>query len=149
MIAIWFARIVGIVLLVVAVVGFFIEGEHMLGFMNVDIALDIIRLVLAIALLVVGFARVSRAARNTVLAILGISYLLLAILGFMDREVFGLLPTGLTGFDLGFHIVVGIAAIALMFVRDDAGHADHAGPATRTDPATRRGGTGTGTARGR
>ena len=119
MIAVWFARIVGIVVALLAIVGLFIEGELFLGVMNVDITLDIVRVVLAVALLVVGFARVPRSAVNTVLALFGASYLLLAILGMVDEEVFGLLPTGLTGFDIGFHLVVGIAAIAVIFTPSD------------------------------
>ena len=115
MIAVWFARVMGVVLAVAAVAGYFIEGEHMLGIMNVDVPLDVVRTVLAVALLVVGFARVPRAALNVVLALLGASYLLVAILGFIDVELWGLLPTGLTPFDLAFHLVVGAVAIGLMF----------------------------------
>lgn len=120
MIAVWFARVIGVVLAVAAVAGYFIEGEHMLGILNVDVPLDVVRTILAIALLVVGFARVPRAALNLVLALLGASYLVLAILGFIDSEVFGLLPTGLTPFDLAFHLVVGAVAIGLIFSPDAA-----------------------------
>ena len=55
-------RITAIVLAAVAgllaVVGYFVEGEHLLGIMNVDLTLDVLRTVLAIGLLVVALAPV-------------------------------------------------------------------------------------------
>jgi uncharacterized membrane protein YuzA (DUF378 family) len=114
----WFARVLGIVLALLAVIGFFVEGEHLLGFMNVDIALDVVRLVLAALLIWAGFFSEARKPVNIVLWIVGASYLLLAIMGMIDPNVFGLLPTGLTGFDLVFHIIVGIAAIVVTFITD-------------------------------
>ena len=137
MIAVWFARVMGIVVALLAVPGLFIEGEHMLGIMNVDVALDVVRIVLAVALLVVGFGRVSRGALNAVLVLFGASYLLLAVLGMIDAEVFGLLPTGLTGFDLAFHIIVGVAAIAVVFTPKTDGRDRSGRPATAGASASR------------
>jgi len=110
------ARVLGIVVGLLAIIGFFIEGEHLLGIMNVDLALDIIRLVLAIALLVVGFAAVPLSAVRAVLIIVGAMYVLMGILAFFDPTLFGMLPTGFTGFDIGFHLVVGIAALVVAFI---------------------------------
>jgi len=110
------ARVLGIVVGLLAIIGFFIEGEHLLGIMNVDLALDIIRLVLAIALLVVGFAAVPLSAVRAVLIIVGAMYVLMGIFAFFDPTLFGMLPTGFTGFDIGFHLVVGIAALVVAFI---------------------------------
>lgn len=107
------ARVLGVVVALLAVVGFFIEGDHLMGIMNVDIALDLLRTVLAIALLGVGFSRASIGATRAVVAIVGVLYVGMGFLALLDRTLFGLLPTGLTDFDLGFHLVVGIAALAL------------------------------------
>ena len=76
----------GVVVALLAVAGLFAEGEHMLGIMNVDLALDVVRIVLAIALLVVGFARVSRGALNAVLVLFGASYLVLGVIGSTGRR---------------------------------------------------------------
>jgi hypothetical protein len=110
------ARILGVVVALLALAGFFVEGEHLFGLMNVDIALDIVRVVIAAALLYVGFARVSASAVRTVVAIVGAMYVVMGLLAFADNTLFGLLPTGFTGFDIGFHLVVGVAALALAFV---------------------------------
>jgi hypothetical protein len=107
------ARVLGIVVGLLAIVGFFIEGEHLLGIMNVDLALDIIRVVIAAALLYVGFARVPLSAVRAVLIAVGALYVLMGLLAFADPTLFGLLPTGLTGFDIAFHLIVGAGAVVL------------------------------------
>lgn len=107
------AKILGVLIGLLAIVGFFIEGEYLLGIMNVDLGIDVLRLVLAVALLVVGFARVPLGAVRGVIAVTGILYVGLGLLAFADREVFGFLPMGLTNVDIGFHLVVGIAAIVI------------------------------------
>lgn len=112
------ARILGIVIGLLAIVGFFVEGELLLGIMNVDLALDILRVILAVALLVVGFADVPASAVRAVIVIVGALYVLMGLLAFADPTLFGLLPTGFTGFDIGFHLVVGVAALVLAFLPD-------------------------------
>jgi hypothetical protein len=112
----WTARILGIIVALLAIVGLFIEGEHLLGIANVDLTLDIVRIVIAAALLWVGFGRTSRTALTVVLAVVGVMYVLMALLAFADATLFGLLPTGFTGFDIGFHLVAGIIALIAAFV---------------------------------
>jgi hypothetical protein len=135
----WIARILGIVVALLAIIGLFVEGEHLGGFANVDLTLDIARIVIAAALLWVGFGRVSRAALATVLGIVGVGYILMAVLAFVDSTLFGVLPTGFTGFDIGFHLVSGILALvgAFLPLRDDAARRP-AGAGTGTRPAATR-----------
>jgi hypothetical protein len=118
------AIVLGIVVALLAIAGLFVEGSHLFGIMNVDITLDVLRVVIAIALLVVGFARVRDAAVRAVLIIVGVLYVLMALLAFASTTLFGILPTGLTGFDIGFHLVVGIAAIVIALLRDRGWRAD-------------------------
>jgi hypothetical protein len=110
------ARILGVIVLLLAIVGFFIEGDHLVDLMNVDIALDVLRLVIAAALLYVGFARVSASTVRTVVVVVGVLYVVMGLLAFTDRTLFGLLPTGFTGFDIGFHLVVGVGSLAAAFI---------------------------------
>jgi hypothetical protein len=110
------ARVLGIVVAVLAIAGFFVEGEHLLGLMNVDMALDVTRVLIAAALLIVGFARVPLAAVRAVLIIVGAMYVLMALIAFADPTLMGILPTGFTGFDIGFHLVVGLGAIVVAMV---------------------------------
>jgi hypothetical protein len=111
----WTARILGIIVALLAVVGFFVEGEHLAGIANVDLTLDIVRVVIAAALLYVGFGTTSRGALTAVLAIVGVMYVLMGLLAFADNTLFGLLPTGFTGFDIGFHLVAGVVALIAAF----------------------------------
>jgi hypothetical protein len=107
------ARVLGIVVALLALVGFFIEGEHLLGLMNVDIALDVLRVVIAAVLLYAGFGNVRTETVQTILIVVGAMYVLMGLLAFVDPTLFGLLPTGFTGFDIGFHLIVGIGAIVV------------------------------------
>lgn len=110
------AKILGIIVAALAIVGFFIEGTHLFGLMNVDIALDITRTVVALVLLYVGFGRVSDSAARLVVAIVGGMYIVMGWVTFIDPTHFGILPTGFTGFDVGFHLIVGAAAVVIGFL---------------------------------
>jgi hypothetical protein len=110
------ARVLGIVVGLLAIVGLFVEGNHLLGIMNVDLALDIVRIVIAAALLYVGFSRAPLTAVRAVLIIVGAMYVVMGLLAFADRTLFGLLPTGFTGFDIGFHLIVGAGALVVSFL---------------------------------
>jgi hypothetical protein len=115
------ATVLGIVVGLLGIVGLFVEGDHLLGIMNVDMTLDILRLVLAAALLIVGLVpRVPNGAPRAVVIVVGVLYVGMGLLAFADRTLFGLLPTGLTGFDIGFHLVVGVAAVVLGVLPDRA-----------------------------
>jgi hypothetical protein len=110
------ARVLGVIVGLLAIIGLFVEGRHLLGLMNVDLPLDILRVLIAAALLYVGFAKVSASAVRTVIIVVGALYVVMGLLAFASSTLFGILPTGLTGFDIGFHLVVGIAALVLAFV---------------------------------
>jgi hypothetical protein len=84
--------------------------------MNVDLTLDIVRVVIAAALLYVGFGPARLSVVRTVIIIVGTMYVLMGLLAFADRTLFGLLPTGFTGFDIGFHLVVGAGALLVAFL---------------------------------
>ena len=110
------AKILGVIIALLAVVGFFIEGSHLFGLMNVDLAIDIARTVLALALLYVGFGPAKNSVARLVVALVGGVYIVMALVTFIDDTHFGLLPTGFTGFDIGFHLVVGALAIVLALI---------------------------------
>lgn len=110
------AKILGIIVAALAIVGVFIEGTHLFGLMNVDIALDITRTVVALVLLYVGFGRVSDSAARLVVAIVGGMYIVMGLVTFIDPTHFGILPTGFTGFDVGLHLIVGAAAVVIGFL---------------------------------
>lgn len=110
------AKILGVIIAALAIVGFFVEGTHLFGLMNVDLPIDIARAVIALALLYVGFGSVSNATARLVVSIVGGAYIVMGAVTFIDPTHFGLLPTGFTGFDVGFHLIVGVAAVVLGFL---------------------------------
>ena len=110
------AKVLGVVVALLAVVGFFVEGEHLAGLMNVDIALDVVRVIIAAALLYVGFGNASASATRAVIIVVGAVYVVMGLLALIDPTMFGLLPTGFTGFDIGFHLVVGLGSLVLAFL---------------------------------
>ena len=95
------ARVLGIVVALLAIAGFFVEGELLVGLMNVDITLDVLRVIIAAALLYVGFGRASAGAVRATIIVVGALYVVMGLVAFADPTLFGLLPTGLSGFDIG------------------------------------------------
>ena len=108
-----FARIIGVVLILVGIVGLVLGNKLWLGILNVDIVEDIVHLVTGGLLAYVGFGRTDLATvRNLVLA-LGVIYLAVGILGFLVPMMFGLIPHGYTVFDDLLHLALGVLAIAI------------------------------------
>lgn len=95
-----------------AVLGLFSEG-HLFGLMNVDMMLDILRIVLAAGLVYAGFVAKDDKVPTTALMIVGVLYLGMGLLGVVSPTLGGMLPSGLTGFDVAFHLATGIAAVGV------------------------------------
>jgi hypothetical protein len=104
------AKIYGVVIGLLALIGLFAQG-HLMGLMNVDGTLDFLRVLLAAALLYVGFSRGREREAGGVLTAVGVLYVGMALLGLVSQTLFGLLPSGLTGFDIAFHLVTGAIAL--------------------------------------
>jgi hypothetical protein len=99
----------GILIGLLALLGLF-TGGHLFGLMNTDAAIDGIRVVLAAVLLYIGFVSKNVRQASTALLVTGVLYLGMAVLGMVDSKLFGLLPSGLTSFDIIFHLVTGAVA---------------------------------------
>lgn len=115
------AQILGIAVGLLAIMGLFVEGQHLFGFINVDPALDIIRIPVAAALLYAGFGTDNARTLHAVLAAVGILYVGMGVIGLFDRTLAGLAPNGLTAFDIVFHLVSGAWATWLGFAHHEAG----------------------------
>ena len=118
------AQILGVVVALLAIMGLFINDGHLLGIMNADLALDMLRIALAAALLYVGFGRRDNDAARGVLLFTGVLYIGMGLVGLVNPTIWGLLPNGLTGFDVAFHLITGITTAAVA----NAGHAEHTAP---------------------
>jgi len=104
---------IGVIIAALGLVGL-VGGEgRMLSEINIDLPLDLIRIVLG-AFLIYGGIKSPELSRTS-LTIFGVAYLLIFVLGIISYTLFGLLPTGLGWIDQGLHIIGG--AIALYFSR--------------------------------
>jgi hypothetical protein len=106
-----YARVVGVVLLLVGVVGLLLGEEALLGFINIDVFEDVVHLVTGGALTYAGFAGRHDVVTGVVGA-LGAVYLVVGVLGFVLPDLFGLLPHGYSAFDNVLHLVLGGLALA-------------------------------------
>lgn len=104
-------KMYALLIALLAIGGFFIKDGHLLGLMNADTTLDWLRVALAALLLYVGFKATNADVVRGSLMFVGVLYVGMAVLGLIDAELWGLLPNGLTGFDIVFHLVTGAAAI--------------------------------------
>ena len=96
------ATMVGILLLSHGGLGLFIEGEHLLGLFNVDIALDLTYLTLGLLLVLVGETEVSAGLTRGVVALGALVMGGIGLVGLLDRHLLGLAPTG---FELLYFLV--------------------------------------------
>ena len=114
------AQIFGIVFLLVGIAGFFVTGgsmeadpEHaarLLGLFPVSVLHNIVHLLFGVWGLVAS--RTFEGSR-TYGRVGGIVYLLLAVLGFVSPDMFGLVPIG--DHNIWLHAVLGIALAAIGF----------------------------------
>jgi hypothetical protein len=107
-----YAKIVGVVVLLVGVVGLIVGDpeDGLLGLLNVDIVEDIVHLTTGGLLAYVGFAGTNSAVK-AVVAALGVVYLLVGVIGFIAPEVFGLIPHEYSLADNILHLTLGALAL--------------------------------------
>lgn len=84
------ATLVGVVLLILGVVGFFINEPYLLGQVNVTDPENVIHLVLGAVFVLAGISPPS--TTRLLLLIVGIGTLVVGVIGFFVSNAFGLLP---------------------------------------------------------
>lgn len=115
------ATMVGILLLSHGGLGLFIEGEHLLGLFNVDIAMDLTYLTLGALLVLVGETEVSAGLTRGVVALGALVMGGIGLVGLLDRHLLGLAPTGFELLDfLVFFGIAGALALAVLQPRSGA-----------------------------
>src|SRR4051812_22466072 len=78
-----------------AVAGLFVSGQ-LLNLMNVDLALDLVRVVLAAGLVYAGFIAKDERVAQSALLFVGLLYISMGLLGLATPTFGGVLPSGLT-----------------------------------------------------
>lgn len=102
-------RIYAILITGLAIAGLFVSG-HLFQLMNSDNAIDFVRVALAAFLLYAGFVSRDRGTAKTALLTVGFLYIGVGLIGLFSPTIGSLLPTGLTGFDIMFHLLTGAFA---------------------------------------
>ena len=118
-------RLYGVVIGALAILGLFVSG-HLFQIINTDIIMDFVRVVLAAYLLYVGVGVRSEDSATTALTVVGIVYVVIGLAGLFNPTLGGLLPTGLTGFDVISHLLAGLFAVGAAMRHVDRMHASHA-----------------------
>ncbi len=110
-----YAQIAGVAIVLIGIVGLLLGDRSLGGVLNIDLAEDVIHLVTGGLLAYVGFARSDSGLLRGVVGGLGVVYLLVGILGFVEPMLFGLLPSGYSVVDNLIHLTLGVLGIALGF----------------------------------
>ena len=120
-------KVYAVLIALLAVMGMFVNEGYILGIMNADVALDWLRVSLALILLYAGFFSEEGRVLRASLWLAGGLYVGIGILGLADTRLWGLTPNGLTGFDIAFHLVAGLLAIGVVAKKEvEHGHEVHA-----------------------
>jgi hypothetical protein len=113
-----YAQIVGVILLLLGIVGLIMgdPADGLFGILNIDIAEDIIHLVVGAVLAYIGFANVDASTVRTVVGAIGVILLLTGIVGFLDARLFGLLQHPYRVTDNIVHLLLGLAGVAAAYL---------------------------------
>ena len=114
-----YAKVVGVVVILIGIGGLVLGEKSLLGVLNIDIAEDVVHLLSGGLMAAVGF-RGSDSAVRTVVGGVGVVYLLVGVLGFFVPDMFGLLPHEYeTVLDNLIHLTLGVLGIGVGFFLGD------------------------------
>ncbi len=111
-----YAKVVGVVVILIGVVGLLFGNEDLFGQLNIDIVEDFIHLVTGGLMAFVGFRSADESAVRSVVGGLGVVYLAVGVIGFFVPELFGLLPHGYDLLDNVIHLALGVLGIAVAWL---------------------------------
>jgi len=112
------AMVFGVVFLLVGVLGFFpnpIIGTSMDAWFHADTVHNLIHIVTG---LVFVYIAVKTGASATAMKVFGVVYLLVALLGFVDMDLFGLTHVNMA--DNWLHVVLGVVILLAGFTAKDS-----------------------------
>ncbi|MGE5327810.1 MAG: hypothetical protein ACM3KH_00580 [Thiobacillus sp.] len=106
------ARVYAVVFGLLTLAGLFGEG-HFYNLINVDVWSDFLRLVMTMILGYVGFFINDEMISSAALVVVGATLVATGLVGLVVPELGGILPSGLTFFDIAFNLTTGVAVIAV------------------------------------
>lgn len=116
-----YAKVVGVVVLLLGIVGLF-ASDPLFDEINVDVIEDIVHLASGALLAYVGFKVLDEGTVRSVVGVVGVVYLLVGIIGFTgDKDLFGLLDHPYSAVDNILHLALGVLGIAAAWLMGDRG----------------------------
>ncbi len=109
-------KVYGFIVGILGVVGLFVAGR-LFEAMNTDTAIDVLRILIAGAFLYIAYRLKNDTLAITALFAIGVLYVSMGLIALADPTIGGLLPSGLSDFDIWFHIVTGAIALLAGSVR--------------------------------
>ena len=109
-----FAKISGVLLVLLGLVGLLVGEGYLFGVFNVDLFEDVLHLLTGAGFLYAGFGGRDAAFSRTAVGILSLSYLLYAVVGLLYSPLLGFLPDALTLVDNLFHLFIGAVGLAIV-----------------------------------
>lgn len=103
------AKMYSVLIGALGIIGLFVSGR-LFQIMNTDLPIDILRIVLGAYLAYAAFIVKNEGMATNGLLTVGILYIVMAIWALFSSTLGGILPAGMTGFDVIFHLVTGIVA---------------------------------------
>jgi hypothetical protein len=113
------AKVYAVLIGAIGIIGLFVSG-HLFQIMNTDIAIDILRIVLAAYLGYAAFIAKNERMTTNGLLVVGVLYIVMAVWALFSSTLSGILPSGMTGFDVVFHLLTGAVATAAGMRRNEA-----------------------------
>ena len=113
-----YAKVVGAAVLLIGILGL-VLGDQLFGLLNIELPEDIVHLATGGLMAYVGFAQRDNRLARTVVGALGVVYLLVGIIGFIDPTLFGVLEIGYTWADNLLHLVLGVLGIIVGYFLPD------------------------------
>ena len=93
--------------------GGLVLGERQLfGLLNIDITEDLVHIVTGGLLAWAGFGQRNISLARTVATVVGVGYVLVGLVGFVQKDLFGLQPHHYSNFDNVTHVLLGLLGIA-------------------------------------
>lgn len=112
-----YAKVVGVTVILIGVVGLLLGDKSLLGVLNIDVAEDGIHLLTGGLLAYAGFAGRSLKVVRAIVGGIGIAYLVVGIVAFSRPMFFGLIPSGYkTVLDNLIHLTLGMLGIFMGFL---------------------------------
>lgn len=116
-----YAKVVGVNLILIGVVGLLLGDKSLFGVLNIDLAEDGIHLLTGGLLVYAGFAASDLKVVRAIVGGIGVAYLVVGVVAFATPMFFGLIPSGYkVVLDNLIHLTLGVLGIFVGFFLADS-----------------------------